>query len=59
MLRISRRLHILTLLAALLAAIMWARSYWRFDFGVARGWTLGSESGSCTCSTEAGRKPTT
>jgi hypothetical protein len=42
----KRRLHILTLLPALLATTMWARSYWRFDFGVAHGWTLGSESGS-------------
>jgi hypothetical protein len=41
-----RRLRILALLPALLAAAMWARSYWRFDFGVARGWTVGSESGS-------------
>jgi hypothetical protein len=41
-----RRLHILALLPALLAATMWARSYWRFDFAVARRWTLGSESGS-------------
>jgi hypothetical protein len=42
----NRRLHILALLPALLAAMMWARSYWHFDFGVAHGWTLGSESGS-------------
>jgi hypothetical protein len=41
-----RRLHIVALLPALLAATMWARSYWRFDFGVARGWELGSELGS-------------
>jgi hypothetical protein len=30
----------------LLAAAMWARSYWHFDFAVARRWTVGSESGS-------------
>jgi hypothetical protein len=41
-----RRLHILALLPALLAAAMWARSYWRFDFGVAHGWTVGSELGA-------------
>jgi hypothetical protein len=34
------------LLPALLAATMWVRSYRRFDFCVAHGWTLGSESGS-------------
>jgi hypothetical protein len=37
-----RRLHILALIPALLAATMRARSYWRFDFGVARGWESGS-----------------
>ncbi|MDB5320410.1 MAG: hypothetical protein JWN40_2041 [Phycisphaerales bacterium] len=37
------RLHILALLPALLAAAMWARGYWRFYFGVAHGWTVGSE----------------
>lgn len=41
-----RHLHILALLLALLAATMCARSYCRFDFGVAHGWTVGSESGS-------------
>jgi hypothetical protein len=37
-----RRLHILTLLPVLLAATMWTRSYWRFDFGVAHGVGEGS-----------------
>jgi hypothetical protein len=43
---VRHRLHILALLPAVLAAMMWARSYWRFDFSVAHGWTLGSEWGS-------------
>jgi hypothetical protein len=36
MAHVRRRLHILALLPVLLAATMWARSYWRFNFGRAR-----------------------
>jgi hypothetical protein len=46
---VRRCLPILALLPALLAAAMWVRSYWRFDFGVAHGWTVGSDSGSRHC----------
>jgi hypothetical protein len=42
----QRRLHILALLPVLFAVTMWACRYWRFDFGVAHGWMLGSEPGS-------------
>src|SRR5438094_9537305 len=33
-------------LPAVLAATMWVRSYWRFDFAGARGWNAGSDFGA-------------